>query len=286
MLSFFTPLVVLTVSFLMIPPLVLYGTVGPKPFVFFCGVPFVLLLLMLQGLAVPLIIVGLFFIIPAVVMGELYRRNHTAMRVVLTGTFVIVAEMLLALIGSYAFQYDVIYEMRMMMWESYDQFPDMIKSEIDRDLIELSIMLMTKSIPFFMITVSVYYVAIAHTLSSRILRYYKVPAQAFPPIRQWMVPKSLVFYYIIVLILDMFIDPSSFDSFLTTVVYNVLPLLTLVFMVQAISFIMFLIHHKKKTKIWLPVLSIITFILFPTIASVLGVMDAMFPIRKRLKAGS
>lgn len=265
----------------MLPTLLLYGTLGPKRFLIFCGVPFIVLLFLLQDASIPFIGIILFFLVPSVVMGELYRRKASAKKVVLAGTMTMIGELLLALLGSYAFQYDVVLEMRMMMWESYEQFPAVLKSELNREIMELSITILTRSIPFFMIAISVYYVAITHTIGSRLLRYFKVPAQSFPPIRTWMVPKSLVFYYIVILFLDLFID-RSIDSFLSTVIFNALPLLTIAFMVQALSFILFLLYHKKRTKFWLPVLSVAAFLFFPTIVSMLGVMDALFPIRKRM----
>lgn len=283
LLSFLTPLVIITISLFMIPPLVLYGTQGRIRSIPYVAAPLVLLLLMFQGAALPLILVFLFFLIPAVVMGELYRRDSSARKVVLLGTLSIIGELLLALMVSYAFNYDVAREMRLMMWDNYYAWPSILQSEIPTDLMELTIQTMIQLIPSFMIGIGVYYVAISHVLGHRILKYFGVPARSFPPIRTWMLPKSLVIYYVIGLFIDLFFQHTP-GSMMSTILLNGLPLLMAAFTVQAISFLLFVHHRKKGWSVILPIMAIIAIPFLPQLVSLIGVFDVAFPLRKRMQS--
>lgn len=267
----------------MIPPLVLYGTQGRIRSIPYVAAPLVLLLLMFQGAALPLILVFLFFLIPAVVMGELYRRDSSARKVVLLGTLSIIGELLLALMVSYAFNYDVAREMRLMMWDNYYAWPSILQSEIPTDLMELTIQTMIQLIPSFMIGIGVYYVAISHVLGHRILKYFGVPARSFPPIRTWMLPKSLVIYYVIGLFIDLFFQHTP-GSMMSTILLNGLPLLMAAFTVQAISFLLFVHHRKKGWSVILPIMAIIAIPFLPQLVSLIGVFDVAFPLRKRMQS--
>jgi uncharacterized protein YybS (DUF2232 family) len=283
LLSFLTPLVVITISLFILPPLVLYGTLGLYRSLPYIIAPIILLLLIFQAYAIPMLFLWAFFVIPAIVMGELYRRDSSARKVFAAGALVIVGELLLALLLSYAFQYDVAAEMRAMMWDNYHNFPSVIKTEIPQDLMEMSIQMVIQMIPTFMIAMGVYYAAISHTLGHRMLQYYGVPARSLPPIRTWMMPKTLVFYYVILLLMNLFVE-AELGTMLSTILLNGIPLLMAAFTVQAISFLLFVSHRKKKWTVLLPVLGIVAIPFLPQMVSLLGVLDVAFPLRKRMES--
>jgi len=77
------------------------------------------------------------------------------------------------------------------------------------------------------------------------------------------------------------VDP---DSFVSTIVVNIVPLLMLAFVVQGVSFLFFLGNAKRK--MWIPWLGVVAVILFNPLFmpfSLLGVFDTAFPIRDRFR---
>ena len=267
---------------MMLPPLVLYGLLGRVRFLPYVLVPIGVMLLIFREFALPLLMMALFFLIPAAAMGELYRRDSPARTVLVAGVLTMVGELLLALLVGYAFRFDTIRELQRMLWDNYYAMPAIVKEQIPEDIMETSIRMFLQMIPLFMITIGVYYAVITHVIGHRVLKKYGVPARSFPPVRQWMLPKSLVFYYLIALLLDLFV-PKSFDSVLTTILLNGIPVLTVAFIVQAIGFLLFLSHTKRRWATALPVIGIVAAPFMPSIVSLLGVMDVAFPLRQRIQ---
>lgn len=278
-----TPLVILTVNVMMVPLLVLYGTQGRLRFIPYVLAPLIILVLLFRGQSVPLLLVTLFFLIPAVAMGDMYRRDAPARNALTAGVLAFIGEMLAALLLSYAFEYNVIREMQKMLWNQYYAMPPILQEEISEDIMDLTIRMMIQLIPLFMIGTGIYYAAITHALGHRLLKHYGVPARSFPPVRQWMLPKSLVFIYLVVLFLDLFIA-KSFDSMLTTILLNGVPLLMAAFTVQALSFLLYVAHYKRSWTVILPVMGILAIPIMPNLLSLLGVFDVAFPLRRRIQS--
>jgi uncharacterized protein YybS (DUF2232 family) len=267
---------------MMLPPLVLCGMRGRVRFLPYVLIPIGAMLLIFREFALPLLIVAAFFLIPGAMMGELYRRDSPARTVLAAGVLTIVGELLFGLLLSYAFQFDPIRELQRMLWDNYHAMPSIMKEQITEDIMDASIRMFLQMIPLFMIASGVYYAVISHVIGHRVLKQYGVPARGFPPVRQWMLPKSLVFYYLIAMFLDLFV-PKSYDSIMTTILLNGIPVLTAAFIVQAISFLLFLSHTKRRWATALPVIGIVAAPFLPSVVSLLGVMDVAFPLRKRIQ---
>jgi len=95
-----------------------------------------------------------------------------------------------------------------------------------------------------------------------------------------------VLYYAITIVLDFFMDIRS-DSALVTIVLNLYPLLTIAFVIQSLSFLSFVSYQKGWGK-RLPIAAVaVMVVLYPvipgfvTLFSLLGLLDAVFPLRSR-----
>lgn len=280
LITLYTPFGVLTISFIMIPPLILYGVCSRGNFILCYAVPHVLLFLLLQGMAVPVLLISLIFLIPVIVIGELYHRKQPAKSVVLAGTGSIIAVMLIGLGIAYASGFHVFEELQNYFWDSYNSLPSMLKMGMSEEVMTLTIQLMIKMVPLFMVLSGLFYTSVTHALGGRYLRSNGKDIPKMPPVREWMLPRAVVWYYLIALILDMFIlkDP---DWLLTTVLINAIPLLMVLFGIQAVSFLAY-VSYVKKWNVLLPIAAIVIFPFLPTLVSLLGVVDVAFPIRQRL----
>lgn len=265
----------------MIPPAILYVIGGAKRFVLYYGIPLLLLYALLQEFSFPLMLVSLLFLGPTVLMGELYRRSLPARLIISAGTASIIAELLVALIVSYAFGYQVILEMQNYLWESYQSLPALVKTGASDEAMRLTIEMAAKMIPLFMIITALFYTSITHALGGRLLRALNLNIPALPPIREWMLPRSVVWYYLIAMLMDILFKKEP-DSVLTMILINGIPLLMIAFAVQAVSFLSY-VAYMKRWSMLLPIAAVLAFPFLPSVVSLLGVIDAAFPIRKGIQ---
>ena len=133
-------------------------------------------------------------------------------------------------------------------------------------------------IPASMFGYALFVAVITHWLGRLLLQRSEEALPSFPPVHEWMLPKSLVWYYAIAMLLN-FLFRFEQGTLLYTVLVNLIPVLTFVFAVQAIAFLFYITHVKKWNKA-LPVIGILTFPLTSPYLSILGVFDVGFGLRK------
>src|SRR5690606_24384187 len=110
---------------------------------------------------------------------------------------------------------------------------------------------------------------------------------ALKPAKEWMLPRSFVWYYLIAVVLSFFTKPDG--SLLFMVLLNVEPLLKLAFIVQAVGFVFFLASVKgwsSRRPVWITVGSVLVMLILPgftQLFALLGLFDIAFPLRSRLK---
>jgi uncharacterized protein YybS (DUF2232 family) len=125
---------------------------------------------------------------------------------------------------------------------------------------------------------------VSHGISRWLLNKTGEGIPGLRPMREWMLQKSLVWIYLVVFVLDLFVNPASI-SLISTLLMNAMPLLMLAFAIQAICFLFF-VAHTNKWKPILPIVAIILVCFMPPlfiVYSLLGVFDVAFPIRERFK---
>ena len=281
LLSLMTPFNAITVCFLMIPIVFLFVTLTVTQFVIGYLAAVAVLFLLAGTYAFPLALISVLFLGPAVVMGVMYKRKMPALTVVVAGTGSLIAVMLAGLLVSYLGGINLIDFSAQYIRESFATLPENMRQGLPENFIENAIDMTSRMIPFYMITFSLVYSAVTHAVSRRVLKLAGIEVPAMKPIKEWMLPKSLVWYYLLALILELIVPPES-DSVLVTFLWNLIPLLMLVFSLQAISFLSFIADAKKWNKT-LPILGIVAFPLVPSLVSLLGVFDVAFNIRKMIK---
>jgi len=283
--SFLTPLQIITMHVAMVPIVVL--VVSSPTLVHAAGYFFVpaLLLLFLSGTAWPFTAIILaVMLLPGAVMGYMYRKRSGAWATLTAGAVSMIAVLLTVYVSVSLSGIDVAAEIRELIQGQFDLFEQVTGTAIIKpDALEALISVAVSLLPLYIMIIALYYTVVTHFFSRRLLNMLGYPAAALPPAREWRLPKSLVWYYLVILLLDMFVTS---DNFLYALVLNVYPILLMTFTVQGVAFIIYLMHIKGRGKV-LPVVVSILCILFPPvmyITSMVGLVDTAFPVRQYLNS--
>lgn len=273
----------LTIMLLMVPYVILYTTLSTRAFLLHL-VPVWIIAAVILGPSV--LIIALFFLIPAMVMGQMYRKRASAplilRRTTLTILFCLLAELLIfegVLNQSFIEQIGEFVRSLVTNLESEKVLP----KEWDSDYTDSIIRIMIHSIPQAIILISFVYAVITQYFARKVLSSSIEDIPRMPKAKDWMLPRILVFYYLVVYILEMFADPSS-GSFYSVALMNLVPLMRYAFTIQAIGFFFYIAHQRKWNKA-VPVIIAIPLLFFPPL-SLIGVLDAAFPIRKSFSKSS
>ncbi|MEW9699598.1 DUF2232 domain-containing protein [Paenibacillus sp. SI8] len=283
LLSLMTPFVIFTVSFLMIPVLMLYVKSSTKRFAIYYVASLLVVYLLTGFHGMFLLSVSLFFLPPVLVMGNLYKRKAAARTVLTAGTVTVLAESLISLLIVYTLGFDPIAKFKQFMNEYVTNMPPALRDLLPKDQ-DWYVNLMVQVIPLYLIFFALFYAFVSHGISRWLLNKTGEGIPGLRPMRERMLPKSFVWIYLIAFVMDLFIDPKS-TSMIATLLMNLLPLLALAFAIQAVCFLFFIAHANK----WKPILPFIAILLvcfmppFLFVYSLLGVFDVAFPIRDRFK---
>jgi len=283
LLSVFSPLAIITFALLMIPIVVLFVQWSVPKFSLFFGIELILLVGLFQSFGLIAALIALFFLPTALVIGTMYKKRASARKVLISGTLTMLAQLLLTLLIATLSGFNITTELRQVVTESVALLPESVKSYVNEEALDQVIRLMIQMLPLYFICFSGLCVAVTHALARRILNRGGAEIEGLKPVREWMLPKSLVWYFMVALLLDFLIRPST-DNMVTMILQNLIPLLTLAFSIQAIAFLFYVAHVNRWNRA-LPIAGIIAMIVFPFIQylfSVLGVLDVAFSLRQKI----
>jgi uncharacterized protein YybS (DUF2232 family) len=100
------------------------------------------------------------------------------------------------------------------------------------------------------------------------------------PFRNWCLPKSLLWYYLITLLISLLFKMEE-GTYLFAALVNISFVLQLLMFIQGISFIYFYSNWKKWSKTIPIIATLLSMLLFPFIR-ILGIIDLGFDLRQRL----
>ncbi|WP_456272886.1 YybS family protein [Bacillus sp. AK031] len=117
-----------------------------------------------------------------------------------------------------------------------------------------------------------------------VLKKFGIKPPKFPPFRNWKLPQSIVWYYLITLILMITVKPEM-GTYFHSALFNLLYILQTLLIIQGFSFVHFFGHIKKWPK---GVVILITVLMLPliSIVRILGIIDLGFDLRQRLQRKS
>lgn len=268
---------------IILPGVILYSSLSLKAF-FWHVVPVFLIAFIVEPFY---LVLSIFFLIPAIVMGHFYKKQKAALSTLMVGTGTILAEFLLLLfISTTIFQFD---------FQSYIQ--DVVSLTLapvteaggnnaltnglvmDEEMAELIKRTTVQMIPFALIVTSFVMASVTHALARPILSRMGVRVTRLKHIREWRLPRSLIWYYFLGIILQLVADGSG-SSFITLIALNFVPLINFCFMIQAVGFFFYVAHAKKWNPVMPYLLAVATVLIAPM--RIIGIIDLAFPLREAI----
>lgn len=284
LLSLSTPLLIITTLFLIIPAVVLFTTLSTKQFIVH-----LLPVLLIVGLITPVyVVLALYFLIPAIVMGRWYKKRASALSTILAGTVTILGEFLLLLvIGTALFNFDLssyVNDMMQMVTSPLSDLgtgnPLMTEFNLTSEDVNTISHMTIQVIPMTLILSSFMMAVITHSIVRPILNSMEYAVPKLKPAREWRLSRSFIWYYLLGVVINLLFGNSD-NSFMLMISANLLPLLQIVFKIQAIGFLFFVVYERKWSKI-VAILLALPVIWLPGLW-IIGIIDMAFPLRELVK---
>ncbi|MEX2461645.1 MAG: DUF2232 domain-containing protein [Paenibacillaceae bacterium] len=279
LLSLFTPANFLTITLIMVPMLMLYLKLDLKKFsLAYVSSLFVLFVLLGGGgLGFLLIMYSLFFVPPTVAMGQLYKRAASVKTVLVVAILVLIAEVLVFLLMGQLTGVNPVGNLKIILTDNLAMLPEQYRELVGTDYVEK----ITWMLPFLLLVFAAFYVMLTHAITRRLLKKSTNPLPGLPPMREWRLPKSLVWYFLVVFVIGLFITKQS-DLYFLMIVYNLLPLFMVLFVTQAVGLLYAFVYFKRWSR-FIPIVLIVLSMLPPILYLVclLGILDILMPLRQR-----
>lgn len=283
--SILTPLSIFSIFALMVPFVVLFTMLNPAAFLGHAvaiGVAAYLLgeMYLQHQLLLPLLI---FFMIPAVVMGYLYKKKMQASKVLLAGFVTLLGQLLLVFVlQSLLFKIDFSASLANFMQEPLQQIETLYQLEagwaeqMAKDFVDAVMM----GFPTLLLLGSLSCAAVTHALSRRALLRSGIEVPGLPQVKTWMLPRSLVWYYLIAWIIYLAV-PAEGNDIWVMLGANLTNILQLAFTIQGVAFFFFLADVKRWSNA-VRVLVVLLAVLFHAILPIylIGLLDVAFPLRR------
>lgn len=224
-----------------------------------------------------------------VVMGYLFAKNSNRYAIIGAATGMYLLNLVLGyVIAIVLFQINIAALLNEMLNDSLKNAEAMAaalgqNSEEATELMQQMVEQFNYLLPSGMVTIAFVFALISQLIAGFVLKRLKEPVQPFPPFRDFMLPKSLLWYYLIVILLSLMEMEEGSTLFLATM--NLSYILMLLMAVQGMSFIFHFCHQRKIPKAVPVIMLILSFLIPPMlyIIRMVGIIDLGFDLRKRIK---
>lgn len=224
-------------------------------------------------------------------MGYGIRKKYSKEIIYVSSSFVFLASIIVLFIVSASFfELNFITELGAILRESVDQSlntftalgqspPAIVEEQLEK-MIEM-IGLMT---PFLFTAFAFITVIIIILITFPIIKRLGIDVPKFKPFRLLQFPKSILWYYLLILITTLFIKTEQ-GSYLNMVLLNGDLILQILLVLQGLAVIFYYAHYKKW-NIAIPIVAVVLTVFIPLFlpfVSLLGIIDIGFDLRRRLK---
>ncbi|MFS0821110.1 YybS family protein [Bacillus sp. 1P02SD] len=293
LLAFYSVLLLLTLYIPLLGALFLF--LLPVPFILFTvkyrvkqSFLFLLIAFLLSGLlgSVLGIIHTIVFGITGILLGELINRGRSGIELFLGSCLSYLFSIVLLYVTAIAvLQIDVFDMIRESSRESFAMAESIMRAtggEVNKEAIaklEESINMMQYIVPSMFVLFAMLLAFVTVIAMKPVLTRLQVKMNPFPPFREITFPKSILWYYLLILLLS-FVELEK-GTFGYTAFLNLFFVLQLFMIIQGLSFIYYFCHQKGITKAVPIILTIFTpFLLY--IIRILGIIDIGFQLRNRI----
>ncbi|MED2036282.1 YybS family protein [Bacillus wiedmannii] len=225
-----------------------------------------------------------------IVLGYMYKKQKKPVEILMAGTLAYLIGIMLIYVASIKFfNIDLMKKMQNMLNESMAQSEKIVTaagmpiSKEQKELFEQFNDVLQTLFPSLLVMVSVCFSWITVMISGSVLRKLKHDVIPWPKFKDIQLPKSIVWYYVIFILLSTFIKVEP-TSYLHMVFSNLYVIFALLLVLQGLTFIAFLAHSKGFTK-GVPIISFIVCMFIPMLfplVTILGIIDLGISLRSKI----
>ncbi|KZD58326.1 DUF2232 domain-containing protein [Bacillus cereus] len=225
-----------------------------------------------------------------IVLGYMYKKRKKPVEILMAGTLAYLIGIMLIYVASIKFfNIDLMKQMQNMFNESMAQSEKIVNaagmpiSEEQKELFTQFNDVLQTLFPSLLVMVSVCFSWITVMISGSVLRKLKHDVMPWPKFKDIQLPKSIVWYYVIFILLSTFIKVEP-TSYLHMVFSNLYVIFALLLVLQGLTFITFIAHSKGFTK-GVPIISFIACMFIPMLfplVTILGIIDLGISLRSKI----
>ncbi|HDR4870689.1 YybS family protein [Bacillus cereus] len=225
-----------------------------------------------------------------IVLGYMYKTRKKSVEILIAGTLAYLIVFLLIYVASIKFfNIDIMKQMQSMFSESMVQSEKIVSatgmpiSKEQKELLTQMNDILQSLFPSILVLVSVCFSWITVIISGSVLKKLKHDIIPWPKFKDIQLPKSIVWYYVIFILLATFIKVEP-TSYLHMVFSNLNVIFTLLLVLQGLTFIAFLAYRKGFTK-GIPIISFIACMFIPMLfplVTILGIIDLGISLRSKI----
>ncbi|AIY76583.1 TPA: YybS family protein [Bacillus tropicus] len=225
-----------------------------------------------------------------IVLGHMYKKQKKPVEILMAGTLAYLIGIMLIYVASIKFfNIDLMKQMQNMFNESMAQSEKIVTaagmpiSKEQKELFAQFNDVLQTLFPSLLVMVSVCFSWITVMISGSVLRKLKHDVIPWPKFKDIQLPKSIVWYYVIFILLSTFIKVEP-TSYLHMVFSNLYVIFALLLVLQGLTFIAFLAHSKGFTK-GVPIISFIACMFIPMLfplVTILGIIDLGISLRSKI----
>ncbi|MBG9838152.1 MULTISPECIES: YybS family protein [Bacillus] len=225
-----------------------------------------------------------------IVLGYMYKKQKKPVEILMAGTLAYLIGIMLIYVASIKFfNIDLMKQMQNMFNESMRQSEKIVTaagmpiSKEQKELFAQFNDVLQTLFPSLLVMVSVCFSWITVMISGSVLRKLKHDVIPWPKFKDIQLPKSIVWYYVIFILLSTFIKVEP-TSYLHMVFSNLYVIFALLLVLQGLTFIAFLAHSKGFTK-GVPIISFIVCMFIPMLfplVTILGIIDLGISLRSKI----
>ncbi|WP_050613506.1 YybS family protein [Bacillus testis] len=227
-----------------------------------------------------------------ITIGYYIRTNKSKLEMFIVSTLLFIACLLVFSVATMALMnINIVDEFTKMFDQSFEQARTMMSAMGQEDQLKQFTEQMAQFtslfqtlLPSFVVIVSIIMTALMVLASKSVMNRTRFARLEIGRLRDLSLPRSLLWYYLLSMLLILFIQPEQ-GEFLYTALMNIQFILEFFIMLQGISLLFFYSHSKGWSK-GIPIFVVILTAIIPIASSfvrILGVMDLGFRLRESIQ---
>lgn len=226
-----------------------------------------------------------------IIMGFYIQHHKSKLEMFIVSVLSFIACLLIFLIAGIAFfDFNFIDEVVKGASEFLNQMDSMIPASDQTEQVQKAFEQMSQSLslisvvtPSYLMITSIFFVTIVFLVSKPFINRLSSFKFELAPIRDITLPKSLLWYYLFIMIVSLFVETEQ-GSFSYSVILNLMISLQFFMLIQGYSLLFFFSNAKKWPKIVPVIATLLSLFILPltTLVRMLGILDIGFPIREKV----